>query len=99
MPVRQGVGTEGSDKEDHEKADNHDKERVSEITEEIAIKLSFTIRALKKGDMVKIVYYDGESECYVAKTGVVTKIETEERKITVVKTVIYFDDIYDLARI
>ena len=44
--------------------------------------------------MIKVVYYsDGE---YVSAEGIVTKIDLVFRKLTVVKTEINLDDIWDI---
>ena len=37
MPVGQGICAQGTDKENHEQADDHHKEGVAEIDEEVAV--------------------------------------------------------------
>ena len=68
-----------------------------EIAEDKAQELSDRIKALKKGSMVKVLYYSDVE--YVCAEGIVTKIDIELRKLTVVKTEINFDDIWDIELI
>lgn len=75
-----------------------EKERVivpkHEIAEDKAEELSKKMKLLERGMMVKVVYYsDGE---YVSTEGIVTKIDLIFRKLTVVKTEISLDDIWDI---
>lgn len=66
-----------------------------ELTEDKAAELSETIKLVEKGKMVKVIYYsDGE---YVSAEGIVTKIDFVFRKLTVVKTEIDLDDIWDIV--
>lgn len=74
------------------------KERVivpkHELTEESKYDISDKLNQLSKGMMVKLVYYsNGE---YIEICGVVSKIDIYFKKLTIVKTLISFDDIYDL---
>ena len=65
-----------------------------EIAEDKAEELSAKMNLIEKGKMIKVVYYsDGE---YVSAMGIVTKIDVVFRKLTVVKTKIDFDDIWDI---
>ncbi len=75
-----------------------EKERVivprHEILEDKAEDLSKKINLIKKGMMIKVIYYlDGE---YEKKEGIVSKIDNEREKLTVVKDDIYFSDIWDI---
>lgn len=75
-----------------------EKERVivpkHEIAEDKAEELSEKMKLVERGMMIKVVYYsDGE---YVSAEGVVTKIDLVFRKLTVVKTEIDLDDIWDI---
>ncbi len=73
------------------------KEPKRELTEERAAALSRTVSALKKGDMVRVKYY--ENEGYTVKEGAVSGIDPALKKLTVVKTRISFEDIYELEAI
>lgn len=67
-----------------------------ELTEEQAEYLSRQINAIKKGDIVTVRYYkDGE---YIDFTGMVSNIDCVFRRLTLVKTVIPFDDLLDIKR-
>ncbi len=75
-----------------------EKERVivpkHEIAEDKAEELSDKMKSVEIGMMIKVVYYsDGE---YVSAEGIVTKIDLVFRKLTVVKTEINLDDIWDI---
>lgn len=75
-----------------------EKERViipkHELAEDKAEELSEKMKNVKKGIMVKVIYYsDGE---YVSTEGIVTKIDITFRKLVIVKTEINFDDIWDI---
>ena len=68
-----------------------------EILEDKAIDLTIKLNSLKKGDMAKIIYYcDGE---YIKKEGIISKINYELKKLTVVKDDIYFTDIWDIDEV
>ncbi len=76
----------------------HEKEKIivpkHEIAEDKAEELSEKMKQVKKGMLVKIIYYsDGE---YISAKGIVTKIDLVFRKIMIVKTEIYLDDIWDI---
>ena len=81
-------------------AEIKDKEKVvsvkKELTEEQAEELSHTVVGLKKGDVIKIVYY--ASDGYVEKTGAVSLIDFAMGIIRVVKTVIPFSDVYRVEK-
>lgn len=67
-----------------------------ELTEEEALALSRTIMQVKKGDLVRVTYYDWDS--YRTVSGVVARVDFAFRRIQVVKTVIGFDDILAIKR-
>ena len=65
-----------------------------EILEDKARDLTYKLNMLEKGIMATIIYYcDGE---YIKKEGIVSKIDLEQKKLTIVTTDIYFDDIWDI---
>lgn len=65
-----------------------------ELTEEEIEKLNETVSRVKKGDVVEVKYYSGDG--YTETEGAVSEINLTLRYIRVVKTLIPFDDIYDL---
>lgn len=67
-----------------------------ELTEEQAEYLSRQINAVKKGDIITVKYYkEGQ---YIDFTGMISNIDCVFRRLTIIKTVIPFDDILDLKR-
>ncbi|SFD09063.1 YolD-like family protein [Butyrivibrio sp. YAB3001] len=64
------------------------------LTEETLEYLDHQLSILKVGDMVTIVYYD--SGCYIKKTGLISRIKTDARYLTVVTTDISFDSIKEI---
>ena len=65
-----------------------------EIADDKAEELSRKMNLVEIGMMIKVVYYsDGE---YVSAEGIVTKVDLVFRKLTVVKTEIDLDDIWDI---
>ena len=69
--------------------------RKKELSEYKAELLSKKISSVKKGDIVKIVYYAGDG--YIKTEGMVSSVDFNFRILTVIKTKISFDDIYDIA--
>ena len=65
-----------------------------ELTEEESERLSETVSRIRKGDIVKAEYYSVDG--YTQSEGAVTEINVTARYIRIVKTVIPFDDLYDL---
>ncbi len=66
-----------------------------ELSEESAALLTRKLTALKAGDFVCVTYFsDG---AYISQTGIVSKIDAVFRTLTVVKTVIPIDQIYDIS--
>ena len=75
-----------------------DKERIVvseiELTEERKSELNLKLNQIKKGEIINIIYYsNGE---YLSKTGVITSIDFCLKKLYIVKTLINFNDIYDI---
>ena len=77
----------------------HEKERIlvekKELTEDDYTKLNLAFSNIKKGSMVKVVYYSIDS--YIEFTGLVSDINPSARYIKVVKEKIFFDDIQDIT--
>lgn len=76
----------------------HRQERVPEprheLTEEEALALSRTVTLVRRGDIVRAVYYD--QDAYVAITGCVARIDLAYRALMVVQTTIDLDDLREL---
>ncbi len=74
------------------------KERVvvpkKELSEDYAEILSRKVLSLAEGMMVKVTYYSNGD--YVVVEGILTDIDIERRYLTIVKTPINLDDIYDI---
>ena len=65
-----------------------------ELAEDSAAELSENISRVKKGSMIKLVYYhNGE---YIKAHGLVSEIDFTFRRLKLVKTDINFDDIFSL---
>lgn len=71
------------------------KEPRHELTDEEAATLSSTISQLRRGQMVRVTYYD--CDAYTTLTGCVARIDLVQRELTVVRTVIALDDIRELS--
>ena len=67
-----------------------------ELTEEEADALSRAMAQVRRGDIVRVTYYDWD--CYKTISGMVARIDTVYRRLQVVKTTIPFDDIRSLER-
>ena len=65
-----------------------------EIAEDKAAELSEKMKLVERGMMVKVLYYSAGE--YVSVEGMVSKIDLDFRKLTVVKTEIDLDDIWDI---
>ena len=65
-----------------------------EIAEDKAAELSEKMKLVERGMMIKVLYYSAGE--YVSVEGIVSKIELDFRKLTVVKTEIDLDDIWDV---
>ena len=64
-----------------------------ELSEEESEALSARLSALKRGDMVRVVYY--KEDAYVTMEGLLSEIDHVARTLRVIKTQILFDDILD----
>ncbi|MBQ9806596.1 MAG: hypothetical protein IJW49_08850 [Clostridia bacterium] len=67
-----------------------------ELSEYDAERLSKKMRMVQKGDMVCVTYYDRDA--YVKLEGIVSDLDIPLRQLRVIKTVIPFDDIWDISR-
>jgi len=79
----------------------YEREKVSvpkkELSEDECTALSAKLSTIEKGQVLKVIYYhDGE---YVKQCGCVSKVDFTFRKLTLVKTEIDFDDVYDVDEI
>lgn len=71
------------------------KEPKIELTDDMQEIISQKLNEIEKGMMVKVKYYDVDS--YVEIEGVVSNIDKVYGKLTIIKTVIRFEDIYDIS--
>lgn len=75
-----------------------EKERVAEprheLTEEEARELSRTMARVRRGQIVRAVWYDRDA--YDELTGCVARVDLAGRELVVIKTRIAFDDLRDL---
>lgn len=67
-----------------------------ELTEERAFELSQRLAQVERRKMASVVYYDGEA--YATARGLVSDIDEADRTLTVVRTRIPFDDIWDIEQ-
>lgn len=71
-----------------------------EFCEDAAEELDRTLRTLRPGDMVEVIYYKKtvRGGAYLSRTGLVSKIDRVDRSLTVVKERIPFADLYAVHR-
>lgn len=76
-----------------------ERQRVSEpkkeLSEDETEALSEKLKNLQRHDLVSVTYYD--KDAYITKTGLITDIDLTFRTLTVVKTKIAFQDIFDVS--
>lgn len=70
------------------------REARREMSEERAALLDAQLHAVRKGSVVRAVYYDGSA--YAAVEGAVTRLDETFRVLFVIKTRIPFDDLWDI---
>lgn len=70
------------------------KEPKRELSETEAERLSFKLNQLQKGQMISVTYYN--KDAYEIVDGLITNFAEIFRTVTIVKTVIHFDDILDV---
>ena len=68
----------------------------AELSEDRKAELDYTVTALRPGTMVTVIYYKEGS--YVKFTGMISKIDCQEKKIRVVDREIPIKDIYDIFK-
>ena len=73
---------------------SQDYENKKELSEEKSEIISKTLFKIKKGDMCKITYYAGGR--YETLTGLISSIDTINKKIYLIKQPIAFEDIYEI---
>lgn len=66
----------------------------SELSEEMLEYLDYKLSQIHENEIITVVYY--EDGMYLQKTGMVSKINPQQRYITIVTTDICFDDIKDI---
>lgn len=67
------------------------------FSEEDSDNIGHVLGEIKKNDVVKITFY--ETDGYVTLTGIVAKIDYDMKRLTVVKRVIDFKDIYFIEKV
>lgn len=70
-------------------------EPKKELSEDEVAALSEKIKSLRRHDLVSVTYYD--KDAYITKTGLITDIDLTFQTLTVVKTQIAFQDIFDVS--
>lgn len=75
----------------------HISEPRRELSEDDAEELNRKLCAVQQGQMLKITYY--RTDHYEDITGMVSEFNTPFRRLTIVKTVILFEDIIDIERL
>ena len=71
------------------------KEPKIELTEDMLEIISQKLNKIEKGIMIKVKYYVVDS--YVEIEGMISNIDKIYNHLTVIKTVIKFEDIYDIS--
>lgn len=71
------------------------KEPKRELSDSEAECLSYKLNQLKKGQMIKVTYYN--KEAYENIEGLISYVDFTFRTLTIVKTEISFDDILDIS--
>ena len=66
-----------------------------DLTQDDIEEISKTLSRLKKKQMVSVTYYDGEN--YTKIVGLVAKIDTINKILTIVQTSIKFEDILEIS--
>lgn len=66
------------------------------LSEEQAETLSDCVKSLKKGDLISVEYYKGGK--YVTACGMLSSIDIVTGRLTVIKTAIRFEDIYEIRK-
>lgn len=61
------------------------------------IKIDETLKNIKKGDLIKVKYYN--KDCYEIDEGLVSEINVINQRIVLVKKIISFSDIYSIEKI
>jgi hypothetical protein len=78
------------------KAQDKKKEDVRILSEEDLKDINNVLSSLKKGMLIRVVFYNTKEKCYIEKTGVFTKMNINDRFIMVIKDKIIIDDISEI---
>lgn len=68
--------------------------KKAELTEDAKEMLDQKLKDVEFGNVISVVYYCEDE--YIKMTGIVSKIDSQEKYIQLVNTRIYFDNIYDI---
>lgn len=77
-----------------------EKERIvvpkAEIPDDAAEAVDHMFHSISQGDMAAVTYYhNGE---YVRVTGIISKLDMQKKKLSIVNTEILFSDIYEIQK-
>ena len=65
-----------------------------ELSEEMAVELSYKLNQVKKGMIIKVVHYDNEE--YIETFGMVSEFNETFSYLVIVKTKIFFENILNI---
>ena len=65
-----------------------------ELSEEMAVELSYKLTQVKKGMIIKVIHYDNEE--YIETFGIVSEFDETFNYLKIVKTKILFENILDI---
>ena len=65
-----------------------------ELSEDSAMELDRKMHALERGTITTVIYYNKKE--YLKLTGIIAKIDEDNRILQIVNTKVNFDDIYDI---
>lgn len=65
-----------------------------ELSEEMAVELSYKLNQVKKGMIIKVIHYDNEE--YIETFGMVSEFDETFNYLKIVKTKILFENILDI---
>ncbi|MBO7690284.1 MAG: YolD-like family protein [Clostridia bacterium] len=71
-----------------------------EFSEDAAEELDRKLRLVRPGDMVEVIYYKKTARggTYFSRTGMVAKVDSVDRSLTIVRERIPFSDLYDIVK-
>ena len=67
-----------------------------ELSDEMAVELSYKLNQVKKGMIIKVIHYDNDE--YIETFGIVSEFNETFNYLKIVKTKILFENILDIQR-